>query len=68
MENEIYYTDSEIYIKYNLLSDFEKTIKLYDALGYMEQYNGRSKFTCIAMAMGYLNTEGVVDKWTKIKS
>jgi hypothetical protein len=31
----------------------EKYSVLWDALDYMEQYNGRSKMDCIILAMGY---------------
>jgi hypothetical protein len=53
-----HYTSEYISKKYNALSLKEKTIVLYEALDYMQQYNGRSRFMCIAMAMGYDNFEG----------
>jgi len=53
-----YYTSKEISKEYEGLSLKEKNIILYDAIDYMNQYNGRTRFLCIAMAMGYENTEG----------
>jgi hypothetical protein len=62
---EKYYTNNEILMEFNMLNDKQTVSVLYDALNYMEEYNGRSKFTCIAMALGYKNTEGEADKWQK---
>lgn len=53
-----YYTSEEISKKYALLSIKQKNDILYDAIDYMQQYNGRTRFLCIAMAMGYNNDEG----------
>lgn len=36
----------------------EKIKVLYEAIDIMQEYNGRSRFLCIAMAMGYDNFEG----------
>jgi len=66
MENKVkYYTSKEIATKYNSLSCKEKNIVLYDAIDIMNQYNGRTRFLCIAMAMGYENTEGDNSSYTK---
>jgi hypothetical protein len=59
METKIkYYTSEEISKKYAALSLKEKNEVLYEAIDYMQSYNGRSRFLCIAMAMGYDNYEG----------
>ncbi len=62
---EKYYSSNELLMEFNSLNDKQTVSVLYDALDYMEQYNGRSKFTCIMMSMGYQNTEGESDTWTK---
>ena len=62
---EKYYSSNELLMEFNSLNDKQTVSVLYDALDYMEQYNGRSKFTCIMMSMGYQNTEGEADTWTK---
>ena len=59
------YTENYLELKFNKLKKDEKIDILYEALDYMQQYNGRSRFTCIAMAMGYENIEGLKDTWTK---
>lgn len=59
------YTTEQISAKYETLSYKKKCEILEGALSYMEQYNGRSQFTCIAMAMGYENYEGGRDTFTK---
>lgn len=53
-----YYTSEEISKKYAALTLKEKNEVLYEAIDYMQSYNGRSRFLCIAMAMGYDNDEG----------
>lgn len=55
---KIYYTSEEISKKYAALSLKEKNEVLYESIDYMQSYNGRSRFLCIAMAMGYENYEG----------
>lgn len=67
MNTEIkkYYSNSELLIEFTMLNDKDTASVLYDALDYMQQYNGRSKSTCIIMSMGYENTEGEHDMWTK---
>ena len=62
---EKYYSSNELLMEFNSLNAKQTVSVLYDALDYMEQYNGRSKFTCIMMAMGYQNTEVEADTWTK---
>ena len=58
IEKTKYYTSEEISKKYEALSLKEKNEVLYKAIDYMQIYNGRSRFLCIAMAMGYDNYEG----------
>ncbi len=53
-----YYTSGEISKKYNSLTKDKKIEILYEAMDYMQAYNGRSKFLCIAMVMGFANHEG----------
>jgi hypothetical protein len=53
-----YYTAEQISKKYHKLSMKSKLHILSTAIDIMQQYNGRSKFLCIAMAMGYENKEG----------
>jgi len=53
-----YYTDREISDQYAKLSLKKKNEILYEAIDYMQQYNGRTRFKCIALAMGYDNTSG----------
>ena len=53
-----YYTSEEISKKYAALSLKEKNKILYEAIDNMQSYNGRSRFLCIAMAMGFDNYEG----------
>lgn len=53
-----YYTSSQVSEAYSKLSDKQKVEVLSSALDYGLQFNGRSRFLCIAMAMGYHNTEG----------
>ncbi len=60
-----YYTSRDIANKYNILTDSEKNGILYEALDYMQAYNGRSKLLCIAMALGYENFEGESNTYTK---
>ena len=56
MEEEKF-TSKELLTKYANLSYKEKADILYDALDYMSQFNGRTKFLCIALAMGYDNID-----------
>jgi len=52
------YTSTEIHREFLDLSLEKRNKILYDAIDYMQSYNGRSRFLCIAMAMGYENYEG----------
>lgn len=45
--------DKDIYLLYEGLSKDEQINILYSAIDYMHLYNGRSKTTCIALALGY---------------
>jgi hypothetical protein len=53
-----YYTSEQILDKFYKLSSDEQAEIFWDALNNMQQYNGRTKVLCIALAMGYDNTEG----------
>jgi hypothetical protein len=62
---EKYYTSEQISNNFEKLTKDKKISVLYDAIDYMQSYNGRSRFLCIAMAMGYDNHEGRSDTYTK---
>jgi len=61
------YTSEQINKEFSKLTKDKKIEVLYEALDYMQQYNGRSRFLCIAMAMGYDNWEGENNTYTKTK-
>lgn len=48
---------NEILIKFNALKARDKIQILWDAIDVMQQYNGRTKKQCVAIAMGYEETE-----------
>lgn len=60
-----YYTSGHIHHEYNSLSPSHRIDTLWEALDYMQAYNGRSKILCIAMALGYDNNEGEDDTYFK---
>jgi hypothetical protein len=60
-----YYTSEQISNEFEKLTKDKKISVLYDAIDYMQSYNGRSRFLCVAMAMGYDNYEGRNDTYTK---
>jgi hypothetical protein len=62
---EKYYTSEQISNEFEKVTKDKKISVLYDAIDYMQSYNGRSRFLCIAMAMGYDNYEGGSDTYTK---
>ena len=62
---EKYYTSEQISNKFEKLTKDEKISVLYNAISYMQNYSGRSRFLCIATAMGYDNYEGKSDTYTK---
>ena len=45
-------TTSEVWVKFHKYTDAQQVEILLEALDYMNQYNGRSKVQCIALAMG----------------
>lgn len=53
-----YVSSSFIQEEYGKLSLAKKNEILYEAIDIMQQYNSRSRFYCIARAMGYKNDEG----------
>lgn len=60
-----YFTSAEINVEFNNKTPEQRESILYQALDYMQAYNGRTKLKCIAMAMGYDNTEGLDNTWFK---
>ena len=60
-----YYTNTHINRQYNDLNPQQKIELLWEALDYMQAYNGRSKILCVAMALGYDNDEGETDTYFK---
>ena len=56
---EKYVSHIEVSAEYNKLSLAKKNQVLYEAIDIMQSYNGRTRFDCIAKAMGYSNTEGL---------
>jgi hypothetical protein len=56
---EKYVSSDEIAKEYSRLSASKQVPILYEAIDIMQQYNGRSRFDCIAKAMGYSNMEGL---------
>ena len=47
------FTRREMINKFETLPEKKKVPILWDALDYMQQYNGRKSYQCIFMAMGY---------------
>jgi hypothetical protein len=66
-KQEKYYTSEYIQNQFDKLTKDKKIDVLLSALGYMQQYNGRSELRCIALAMGYRNEEGGINTYTKVK-
>lgn len=64
-QQEKYYTTVDISEEFHTKTDKKKVEILYDALSFMQEYNGRTKFHCIAMALGYNNYEGETNTYTK---
>lgn len=62
---EKYVSSKEISNEYNKLSASKQVPILYEAIDIMQQYNGRSRFDCIAKAMGYSNHEGLQNTYFK---
>ncbi len=60
-----YYTSNDIQNEYSSLTKDEKIKVLYEAIDIMQGYNGRTRFLCIAMAMGYGNYEGEDNTYIK---
>lgn len=52
-DGQLYLTADQLQKKWSKLTKDEKIETLYEALDFMNQYNGRTRFQCIAMAMGY---------------
>jgi|GEM_PF-5285525 len=62
-----YYTAEQIRTKFEKMPKDLKIKVLYEAIDIMQQYNGRSRFLCIAMAMGYENFEGESDTYELVQ-
>jgi hypothetical protein len=60
-------TSSEVLKEYVNLSNAKKVSVLNDAIDYMQQYNGRTKFLCVAMAMGYEQDSNNDNNYIKTK-
>lgn len=61
-----FYSYSHIQKEYTKMTKDDKISTLLEALNFMQSYNGRSRFLCIAMAMGYENFEGEENTYTKM--
>jgi len=48
-----YFTEQQIEYEFSKLNRLKKIDILWEALDYMQQYNGRTRFDCIRLAMGY---------------
>lgn len=64
--NKKYYNEDDIRMEFNKRAKYEKIAILFNALDLMEQFNGRTKIYCIAVAMGYENIEGLYNTYIKI--
>lgn len=62
-----FYSYSHIQKEYSKKTKDDKISILLEALNFMQSYNGRSRFLCIAMAMGYENFEGKENTYTKMQ-
>ena len=60
-----YYTSEDIQKEFSKLTKDKKIEVLYEAIDIMQSYNGRTRFLCIAIAMGYDNYEGENNTYTK---
>lgn len=59
VSRKVPYVNADYIMKKFYGLSYKKQVEiLFDALGNMQQYNGRSETLCIAMAMGYANDEG----------
>ncbi len=54
------FTREEVKAKFDNLTKNKKIETLYSALDFMQGYNGRSKFDCIAAAMGFYSDDGAI--------
>ena len=67
LKEEKQFTHDQIAREFSKLTQVKQIEVLYEALDYMQSYNGRSRFMCIALAMGYENYEGLQNTYTKQK-
>jgi hypothetical protein len=61
-----YYNLFEIIKEYDSLTYEKKEGVLWRALDFMQQYNGRTKWLCLSLAMGYDNDTGEENEYYKI--
>lgn len=47
------YTQIQMIEKFEKLTKQEKIVVLFEAISIMQQYNGRGRWDCIFIAMGY---------------
>jgi len=59
------YNSLHIQNQFSKLTKDKKIGILWDALDIMQQFNGRSRFDCIVIAMGYSNYKGEDSTYTK---
>jgi len=59
-------TPLEIEEMYANLTRLKKINVLWEALDFMQQYNERTRFDCVAMAMGYQDIEGLGKEYVKM--
>jgi hypothetical protein len=67
MKVEVKITDDAGNIRQYVVSGSLHLVDFIEEIEYMQGYNGRSRFLCIAMAMGYDNYEGDNKSYIKRK-
>lgn len=55
----------EVQMHWNSKTPQEKVSILWEALDFMSQYNGRSRFDCVAYTMGFKKDSEEDDKWCR---
>lgn len=53
----------DVLAKFNQLSWKNQANVLYEAIDFMQQYNGRSRADCICLAMGYTPSQEHDEMW-----
>lgn len=66
------FTRQELLNKYNKLSGKRQALILWEALDYMNQYNGRTRADCVVLAMGdalgLVHTDGNIQEFSRDKT